>query len=254
MALFTDGTVSSMDDLTAQDSQLLDVASNEGIDVTRKLALAQAELGLELEAMLGRLAGFDQPFWCAQPPSINQVVITSPLRLWHVYRTLELVYRDAYNNQLNDRYGAKRDQFHELGRWAWEKLILAGVGIAADAVPQAATPLVTAAAGSLADGTYYVTSSWVNREGDEGASATPAIFMTSENTLLVQPGVAPANAVGWNVYVGTTPEAMVLQNATAIDVMQSWIQPGALVTVGRGPGAGQTATYMRAIPRAIQRG
>ena len=44
MALFTDGPVSSIDDLAAQDTQLLDVANAEGIDVTRKLGLAQDEL------------------------------------------------------------------------------------------------------------------------------------------------------------------------------------------------------------------
>ena len=36
------------EDLTAQDSQLLDVASTEGIDLGGKLALAQEELGVEL--------------------------------------------------------------------------------------------------------------------------------------------------------------------------------------------------------------
>ena len=54
MALFTDGAVSTTGDLTAQDSQLLDVASTEGIDVRQKLALAQEELGVELRALLER--------------------------------------------------------------------------------------------------------------------------------------------------------------------------------------------------------
>ena len=43
MALFMDGPISNIDDLAGQDSQLLDVANVEGIDVTRKLALAQDE-------------------------------------------------------------------------------------------------------------------------------------------------------------------------------------------------------------------
>jgi len=51
MALFIDGPASSMEDLAAQDSQLLDVASVENIDVTQKLALAQDELTLELNAL-----------------------------------------------------------------------------------------------------------------------------------------------------------------------------------------------------------
>ena len=44
MALFTDGPISSIEDLRGTTPQLLDVASAEGIDVTRKLALAQDEI------------------------------------------------------------------------------------------------------------------------------------------------------------------------------------------------------------------
>ena len=43
----------------------------------------------------------------AAPPSIEQVVVTPPLKLWHIFRTLEMVYRDAYNSQLNDRYAGQ---------------------------------------------------------------------------------------------------------------------------------------------------
>ena len=45
MALFTDGPASNIEDLTAQDSQLSERGELEGIDVTRKLALAQEESG-----------------------------------------------------------------------------------------------------------------------------------------------------------------------------------------------------------------
>src|SRR5947209_6037992 len=52
MALYTDGPISSIEELTARDSQLLSVASTEGIDLAQKMALAQDELGLELCGML----------------------------------------------------------------------------------------------------------------------------------------------------------------------------------------------------------
>ena len=100
MALFTDGPASNIEDLTAQDSQLLNVANSEGIDVTVKLALAQEAIGIHLEGLLGE----------GPHRSLRHVVVTPPLRLWHTYRTLESVYRDAYNSQLNDRYAGKRDQ------------------------------------------------------------------------------------------------------------------------------------------------
>ena len=52
MALFTDGAFTSIEDLRGHDTQLLNVATVEGIDVTRKLALAQEELGIEVEGLL----------------------------------------------------------------------------------------------------------------------------------------------------------------------------------------------------------
>ena len=107
MALFTDGEVSSIEDLRGYDTQLLDVANVEGIDVTRKLQLAQEEIATEVTTLLGRLR---LPGWLNAPPDPGRVVVTPPLRLWHSYLALEMVYRDAYHSQLNDRYAAKRDE------------------------------------------------------------------------------------------------------------------------------------------------
>ena len=114
MALFTDGAISSIEDLTGHDTQLLNVANVEGIDVTRKLALAQEELGVEVAGLLGRRCYRAT----GAPPAIEQVVVTPPLKLWHVFRTLEMVYRDAYHSQLNDRYAGKRDEYREMAKWA----------------------------------------------------------------------------------------------------------------------------------------
>jgi hypothetical protein len=254
MALFMDGSVSSMDDLTAQDSQLLDTANVENIDVTRKLALAQDELGLDLDTLLTRLSYTEQPFWYTSPPKISTVVVTRPLKMWHTFRALEMVYADAYNSQLNDRYAGKRDQFHARAQWAYEKLVQTGLGIASDPIPQAATPTVTIAAGGLADGTYYVTMAWMNREGEEGASAVPIAIATAGSSLLAQPVNAPPNATGWRVYVGGAPDSMVLQNESPIAIGQTWLQPDTLVTVGPAPGSGQQPNYTRPVPRMIQRG
>ncbi len=259
MALFTDGPASTMEDLTAQDSQLLDVASVEGIDVTQKLALAQDELALELDALLTRLSYVDQLFWLAPQPNLGSVVVTPALKLWHTFRSLEMVYSDAYNSQLNDRYAGKRDQFHLRAKWAYEKLVAAGIGVASVPVPRAAMPAVTAAAAPapgapLPDGTYYVTVAWVNAAGEEGASALPATIATAGSTLLVQPaGAPPRTAAGWNVYVGTGPDSMALQNGSPIAIGQTWLQPAPLAA-GRPPGPGQRPSYLKPVPRVIQRG
>jgi hypothetical protein len=254
MALFTDGPVSSIEDLTAQDSQLLNVANVEGIDVTQKLALAQDQLALELTTLLARMSFVHQVFWLAAPPSLGSVVVTPALKLWHTFRSLELVYADAFASQLNDRYAARRDQFHEQAKQACDQLAAAGIGIAWMPVPQAAAPRVVAAAGSLPDNTYYVTMSWTNSTNDEGAPAVTSSITTSQSTLLVQPVAPPANAAGWNVYAGTDLDGLELQNGSPIAVGQTWLQPNTVTTGGRGPGRGQSPSYLRPAPRIIQRG
>ena len=259
MALFTDGPASSMEDLTAQDSQLLDVASVEGIDVTQKQFLAQEELALELNALLTRLSYVDQLFWLAPQPNLGSVVVTPALKLWHTFRSLEMVYADAYNNQLNDRYAGKRDQFHSRAQWAYETLVAAGIGVASVPVPRAAMPAVTAAAAPepgtpLPDETYYATVAWVNAAGENGASAVPATIATTGSSLLVQAaGATPKTAVGWNVYVGAGPDSMAQQNGSPIAIGQTWLQPAPLAA-GRPPGPGQRPNYLKPVPRVIQRG
>jgi hypothetical protein len=254
MALFTDGPISSIEDLTAQDSQLLNVANVEGIDVTQKLALAQEQLALDLTTLLDRMSFVSQASWLAPPPSLGSVVITPALKMWHTFHTLELVYADAFASQLNDRYAARRDQFHEQSKRASDQLAGTGIGIASTPVPQAAAPRVVAAAGSLPDNTYYVTMSWTNSTNEEGSPAVTSAITTSQSTLLVQPVAPPANATGWNVYVGTEPDGLELQNASPIAAGQTWLQPDTVTTGGREPGTGQPANYLRPAPRVIQRG
>jgi len=159
MALFTDGAISSIEELAGHDTQLLTVASVEGIDVSRKIALAQEEISVEVTGLLGRHSA---------PPALQQVVVTAAIKLWHAYRTLELVYRDAYHSQLNDRYAGKRDEYQTLVHWAYNHVIQSGLGIAADPVRRASPPQVMPSAGILEEGTYYVSVAWINGSGDEG--------------------------------------------------------------------------------------
>ena len=255
MALFTDGPVSSIDDMAARDSQLLTVASVEGIDVTQKLELAQDEIELELNTLLTSLTFTGLLYWASTQPNIGNVVVTPALKAWHTLRSLELVYMDAYNSQLNDRYAGKRDQFHEMAKWAYEKLIDTGIGISTCPLPKAAALEVTTSPGvAMPDGTYYVTIAWTNNQGETGACADPATITTSACTMAVQPGTAPPNATGWNLYVGTGPDSLSLQNSTPIGTGMTWIQPGAMIVAGPAPGAGQSANYVKLVPRVIQRG
>jgi hypothetical protein len=250
MALFTDGAVTSIEDLRGHDTQLLNVATVEGIDVTRKLALAQEELSVEVAGMLGRLGVTGQ---LSAPPAVEQVVVTPPLKLWHIFRTLEMVYGDAYNSQLNDRYGGKRDEYHERVRWAYNQAILSGLGIATDPVKQAAVPAVRVSAGGLTAGAYYVTIAWTNAASEEGASSVPAMIQVSGSSFAVETST-PAKVTGWNVYSGTSPATMTKQNLQTLAPGQTWVQPDTLSTTGRLAGSGQAPNYWVPVPRTIQRG
>jgi hypothetical protein len=253
MPLFTDGPISDLGDLTAQDTQLANVANVEGIDVTQKLLLAQEELALEITTLLEG-SGRAEQVWLSARPKIGNVVVTPALMLWHTFRSLEMVYGDAYSSQLNARYAAKRDQFHERASWAFERLLLAGIGIAWSPVPRSGIPIVTPAAGSIADGTYYVATTWLNARGEEGAPSLPASITTVGSTMAIQLAATPAGAVGWNMYAGVDPATLWRQNTTAITVGQTWLQGNTMVSTGTAPGSGQALNYLMPMPRRLLRG
>lgn len=198
---------------------------------------------------------YDWQFWLQPDPQLNNIVVTPPLQLWHEFQTLTLVYQDAYFNQLNDRYKGKRDQFQQMARWAMDKLIQTGLGIAADPIPQAAGPQLTSIPGGQPATTYWVSVSWLNTEGEEGQASNPSTLAVADgNALVAQPVNQPANATAWNVYVGLSPTAISLQNTAALALDQVWVQAGPVTTLGQAPGSGQAPDYLRALPRVIQRG
>ena len=244
MPLFTDGPISSIEDLRGHDTQLLEVANMEHIDVTRKLAQAQEEVAIDLAVMLSRIT---------LPARIANVVVTPPLKLWHTFRSLEKVYRDAFNSQLNDRYAGKRDEYHEMAKWAHERVMQSGVGMTADPIPQAPTPTVQAAPGGVANGTYYVSTAWTNARGEEGASSIPATIMVAGSSFEVLHGAAPGNAKGWHVYVGSSPQGLLRQDGAVLALGVAWRQTDTLAA-GRLAGTGQAVGFVQAVPRLMHRG
>jgi hypothetical protein len=245
MALFTDGEVSTIEDLRGYDSQLLDVAHTEGIDVTQKLRLAQEEIAAELATLLARVG--------RSSIALQQVVVTAPVKAWHTFLALELVYRDAHHSQLNDRYAAKRDEFRRRVKWAYDKVIEIGLGMASDPVGRAAPPNLQTCAGGLPEGTCYIAVAWTNAAGVEGAGSEPAVIELAGGSFSVQASAGPANVKGWNVYCGTAPESLTLQNASPLSPGETWVQPDTMRT-GRMTGCRQAPDYLLPVPRMIQRG
>lgn len=242
MALYIDGPVSTIEDLRAEDSQLKDVASVEGVDVTQKLALAKEDVGFDLE----RLLDGKQPLW--------KVAHTPALRVWHTFRALEMLYRDAYFTHMNDRYKKKRDQFRELAREAREHVIHRGVGIVLNPIRQASTPALATTSGLVQAGTYYVTMTWLNQAGQESEPAQFDAITMAAGGFLVTPGVPVLGAVAWNVYVGPGPEELTRQNTAPLALSAAWPQVSAPTTNGPGPGNGQEPDLVQPVPRLIARG
>ncbi len=110
MALFTDQSVSEVADLVAYEANLPEVSSAEGIDLETKIRLAQTEVRTHLEAAStrpenvyhARGAGWQSTGGEANLSrfELQQVVVTPPLKLWHTFQTLAIIYRDAYNRNL----------------------------------------------------------------------------------------------------------------------------------------------------------
>lgn len=264
MALFTDAPISTLDQLAAQDTAVLDVTSTEGIDAAAKISLAQDELGIELVAAFSRspLSMSTPSTWwpgMAQVGSatlrLSNIVVSPPLRLWHTFRTLELIYRDAYNNQLNDRYLGKWNAYRDLAKWASGVLFQTGVGVVSDPVGIAQSPQLGVLNGSLPAATYFVQVAWMNARGEEGmASNVTSASAPDQNSVRLKPVNPPGNVQSWNAYVGTSIDSIMLQNATPLNLDQLWVIAPSGLSSGKSPGVGQEPNYYRQLPRYLQRG
>ncbi|HEV2688473.1 MAG TPA: hypothetical protein VGV35_07955 [Bryobacteraceae bacterium] len=257
MALFTDGPINGTVELQNYENAILDIAAAEGIDLAGKGALAQQEIATEVTLFLMRRFP-PQEYPLASPTrqkvGVSDVVVTEPLRRWHAQKTLALVYRDAYNNQLNDRYQGKWNEYEELAKNSSRNYFQIGVGLVAGPVPKAATPTLTTAPGVGTGATFYVAAAWKNQAGQEGSPSDLAEITTNAGQqLVVDAGSPPAGVSGWNAYVGNAPATVRLQNSSPIAIGSTWTMISGLAT-GPGPGQGQQPTWFLVDQRVIERG
>jgi hypothetical protein len=246
MALFVDGPASTIEDLTDQDSALLEVVQTNGVNLTTKLRLATREIGIDLDLTLLLLT-----------PVLNadQVVVNRALRQWEGMHTLALVYRDVAFTQVVDRYEAKWQAYAKLASDARDNFLVGGLPIATDPIHQAAAPLLTTTPGPQTGGAFYASVAWVNLAGQEGAaSVASSITVTDGNVMVVAAVLPPANAVGFRVYAGPILSALVLQNPVAIASGSTFQYVPGQVTAGVGPGHGQKPDLIRPVARALLRG
>ena len=124
-----------------------------------------------------------------------------------------------------------------------------------DPVIQAAPPVLSTTPGPQSGGEFYASVTWVNSTNQEGTpSYASSITVTDGNLMTVGGTGTPANAVGFNVYAGTSLAAMFLQNNVPIPASATFLYVPGQVTQGPLPGTGQTPDFMRPLARTILRG
>jgi hypothetical protein len=255
MALFNDGPISTAADLQRYENAVLNVASAEGIDLAAKILLAQQDVEAQVLLFLVRRSSLrDHSTVSRRSRGVSDVVVTDSIRKWHVHRTLALVYRDAYNNQLNDRYHGKWTEYEQLAKTSAQTYFQIGVGLVADPVPKPAPPILSSMAGTAGGGMFYVAVTWVSLSGQEGAPSDFAQLGTSNGQQLVASvSAAPQSVTSWNVYVGMSPATLNLQNQGPLGTSSSWTMNSGL-TPGLPLPAGQLPTWFIVDQRVIERG
>ena len=268
MALFTDASISDVQDLLAYEANLVEVADAEGIDLQAKLRLAQSEVGAELVAAALRPGNiyWTAPGWNSTGTEVNlsrfeltKVAVTPPLKLWHTFQALAIAYRDAYNRKLNDKYLPKWTEYKELARWASNLLYQSGIGLVLKPILRPGKPVVGSVSGTQAAATFYVRISWVGADGaaEGAASEEVALAVPDNQALRVTPPAAPASpyvVTGWNVYVGAASGEEARQNSQTLPLGQAWVMPPTGLAAGAAVGTGQEPDLYRTVPRFVQRG
>lgn len=255
MALFTDGLINSGGDLQKYESGILNIASTEAIDISAKASLAQDEITTELHLFLKRNLLQDTWFLLRPTVDVDDIVITGPLLRWHAYKTLATIYRDAYNNQLNDRYQGKWNEYEKLAGAAAMSLFEAGVGIVLQPVPKGNVPSLTVIPLGVTGTSYYVRVSWLNTSGQEGCVSDVLQATCGDGSAtVVGPADPPPNVSYWNVYAGDSPDNVQLQNASPIPISDTWTLPASGLIGGRLPGTGQSPERWIVDRRVLPRG
>jgi len=243
--LLTDGNPNDSIALTVYETEILNLAATEGINLDQKLGLATEEISQGvLEFLLDHTRMVDPLPNVRRTIGVGDVVVSAQMTRWHALHTLAIVYRDAFNNQLNDRYLAKWREYQVLAKDGATRTFSYGIGLASNPVPEAQAPALGTANGAGQGGTFYVQVTWVGLNGVEGApSEATALTVAASNDLVVQGVNPPAVATGFNVYVGTSANATTLQNLSPLAVGETYTMPDSGLTAGVPVGTGQAASF-----------
>jgi hypothetical protein len=241
--LLTDGSPNTTEDLRVYESAILDVSNGEAIDLDTKLRLATEEISqIVLNILLDHTGVASGADMTRRSLGVSDVVVTRQLKRWHALYTLAIFYRDAYNNQLNDRYLAKWNEYLLLARGARETALQYGIGQVTAPIPQAGSPVLGSAPGLLPATVYYVQITYLSGTGAEGTPSVATAFEAPvASVVTVTNGHdVPAVATGFNVYIGLTDCPTTLQNSAPIPIGQIFTEASTGLVAGAAAGTGQS--------------
>ncbi len=233
MALWKDGSSPAIADLQRYESDILQVATVEEIDLSRKLEIARGIVSSDLRDFLRRQTG-------AEGSALEDVVVTEPLQRWAVMMTLQLTYRDAHYQQLAERYKGKWMEYSEQARVARRECYEYGVGRVRRPLPKPDAPTILVAnGGQVSAGTYYFRASRVAGGVESEASEVAAVTVTTGSAIQVQFADENLAGEGWHIYAGLFEDELTKQSGSALAFGATWgqtqIQPGARPGEGQQP-------------------
>lgn len=254
MALLTDGPISAITGLQAHDSSILDTARTEGIDLDKKIELAQQELEIELSVFLLR-AGDGTVLTLNGGVDLRKAVVTAAIERWHIMKTLAATYCDAYSSQLNDRYLSRWTHYAQQAHIAGEAVMELGVGVVRDPLPRPAAPSVTASGTPGEPVVWEFQMAWRGLYGTLGAPSEKSVYSVAAGSRpVVQPPAAPPSAIGWDVFAALAGSQARQQNTTMLTPGSSWMVPATGLVDGALAGPGQVPDYFVRRSRVLPRG
>lgn len=237
MALFADHDLTTIEDLAGVDHNVLSIAAVEGIDLTKKLALAQQLLIQDISRVLAKDPGQGATY------DAGQVVRTPSLRLCHALKALELTYQEAFAGQGVDRFERCRVTYSAEAKRVLTAELERGLPVVLNPLPRPTGPVVTSSAGTGPAGPIDFAVSWINQAGEESSLGTlVAIENSSGEMITVTPPTAPPFATGWIVYASLPGERPGRQYGP-LGLNESWRAPDQLSSLGPA-GEGQTGNVV----------
>lgn len=259
MALFTDASVVTLDDLQAFETSLTQVASSHGINVDTTINLSLSAIGDKLMLWLLSVRASDPQWLNRRLLGLSTVVVTPTLRRWICFDALSRFYAEAYNVQLNTRFQGKWTEYQNEASTAERMVFMSGLGVVYQPLPQPAMPLVSIEDGTAAADSIFVQTAWTDALGNESALSPvngQILSGAAGVAVAMAEGVvnAPGSAAGWNVYVSTTQNNLTRQNNAPISIGSTWQLPASGLVVGLQSIDGQIPNLYVTLSYQIKRG